>query len=213
MTIGVVIADDHPIVLQGLKTLFELEDDIDVQAQCLDGPTALDAVRTHRPSVLLLDLAMEEQATGLDVLRQLQDETDPPNVVLLTAQLNEDELLETVRLGARGVLLKEMAPQMLVQCVRKVAAGGEWLEKDATAKALQKLMERQETAEKLNRLLTARQIDIIKLVAAGLSNKAVADKLHITEGTVKVHLHTIYEKLEISGRHELARFAQEHGLG
>ena len=211
MAITVVIADDHPLVLQGIETIFTLADDIELLAQCRNGEEALDAVRRHRPDVLVLDLVMPER-DGLGVLRTLSGWENPPKVILLTAALDEDDVLEAIDLGVRGVLLKEMGPEMLKQCVRKVAAGGQWLEKEVTNRAIQKLMQRQQAAEKINRLLTPRQIEIIKLAATGAQTKIIARTLHITEGTVKSHLHTIYEKLQLNGRMDLVRFAQAHQL-
>ncbi len=128
MPIHLVLADDHPIILDGLEILFRMEKDIQVVARCVNGEEVLQAVRQHRPDILILDIRMPGK-DGLAVLREMKDEDLPTRVVLLTVALDEEETLEALRLGVRGVVLKEMAPQMLVQCVRKVHAGEQWLER------------------------------------------------------------------------------------
>jgi len=211
MPIGLVLADDHPIVLDGLERLFALEPDIRVLARCTTGEETLQAVRKHRPDVLILDIRMPGM-DGLKVLRQMKRAERPTRVVLLTAALDEDEVMEAITLGVNGVVLKEMAPQLLVQCVRKVHAGEQWLEKQSVSRALEKLLRREAGARQFAKLLTPREIEIVRMVAAGLRNQQIADKLHISEGTVKIHLHNIYEKLRVDGRVALTVFAQEKGL-
>jgi DNA-binding NarL/FixJ family response regulator len=211
MPIHLVLADDHPIILDGLEILFRMEKDIQVVARCVNGEEALQAVRQHRPDILILDIRMPGK-DGLAVLREMKDEDLPTRVVLLTVALDEEETLEALRLGVRGVVLKEMAPQMLVQCVRKVHAGEQWLERRSVGRALEKLLSREAGAREVAGVLTPREIEIVRMVASGLRNKEIADKLSISEGTVKIHLHHIYEKLHLNGRLELALYAQDRGL-
>ena len=123
MAIRLVLADDHPLVLDGLESLFRLEEDIQAVARCRDGEETLGAVREHRPDILILDIRMPK-LDGLDLIRAMRRERLPTRVVILTAALDEEEVLEAIRLGVKGVVLKEMAPRLLVQCVRKVHAGG-----------------------------------------------------------------------------------------
>ena len=211
MPITVALADDHPIILDGLEQLFQREEEITVVARCRDGEKTLRAVRQHRPDILILDLRMPVK-DGLEVLRELGREKLPTRVVILTAGLDEDDVLEATRLGARGVVLKEMAPQLLVQAVRKVAAGEQWLEKRSFGKALEKMLRREAGARQVAGVLTPREIEIVRMVASGLRNQQIADKLHISEGTVKIHLHNIYEKLEVDGRVALTLYARDKGL-
>jgi len=133
-------------------------------------------------------------------------------VVILTASIQEEQLLEALRLGVRGVVLKEMAPALLVQCVRKVHSGGQWIERDSARRALEKILERQAGARALGEFLTSREAQIVTLIAKGMRNKEIAEKLFISEGTVKIHLHNIYEKLGVDGRLALMRYTQEKGL-
>lgn len=207
MAITLVLADDHPIVLVGLQQLLALEPDFAVLAGCADGEAALDAVRRHRPDVLVLDLQMPGM-NGLAVLRALHAERLPTRVVVLTASLGANDTLEAVRLGARGLVLKDMAPRLLVQCIRTVAAGGEWLE----AQALDQLVRREAAAKEAGSLLTPREREIVRLVAQGLPNKEIARKLAIAAGTVKIHLHNIYQKTGVDSRVALTLWAQEKGL-
>jgi DNA-binding NarL/FixJ family response regulator len=211
MAIRLVLADDHPIILDGLESLFRMEQDIQVVARCVNGEEALKAVRQHRPDILILDIRMPAK-DGLQVLREIQEDNLPTQIILLTVGLDEEETVEALRLGVRGVVLKEMAPQMLVQCVRKVHGGEQWLERRSVGRALEKLLWREAGAREIAGMLTPREIEIVRMVAAGLRNKEIADKLFISEGTVKIHLHHIYEKLQLDGRLELALYAQDKGL-
>ncbi len=211
MPITLVLADDHPIVLEGLQQLLSLELDFTVLAKCADGEAALAAVRRHRPDILVLDLQMPG-TNGLAVLRALQSEALPTRVVVLTASLGADDALEAVRLGARGLVLKELAPHLLVQCIRKVAAGGEWLERGAISKAMDKLLRREAAVQAAAGLLTARELEIVRLVAKGRRNKEIARDLAITDGTVKVHLYHVYQKLGVDSRIALTLWAQDQHL-
>jgi DNA-binding NarL/FixJ family response regulator len=211
MTIRIALADDHPLILDGLLRLFEREDDIDVVACCSDGEEVLQAVRAHHPDVLIVDLRMP-RVGGLKLLRQLFEEGCRMQVVVFTAELADEDLLEAVRLGARGLVLKDMAPDLLVRCVRTVHAGGQWLEKQAAGRALERLALREVGWQTLARVLSRREIELVRFVAQGLRNKEIAARLSISEGTVKIHLHNIYGKLGVGNRVELANYARKRGL-
>jgi DNA-binding NarL/FixJ family response regulator len=209
--INLVLADDHPIVLAGLDNMFRRERDCRVVASCVDGVEAMRAISRHSPDVAVLDLRMPRMH-GLAVLRQMQKEKLPTRTVLLAAVLEDDDLVEAVRLGVRGIVLKEMAPTLVVQCVREVHAGGQWLEKRSVSQAIEKLIRREEASRDLAKILTPREVQIAGAVASGLRNKEIADKLGIAEGTVKIHLHVIYEKLKIDGRMALVLRMKENSL-
>jgi DNA-binding NarL/FixJ family response regulator len=211
MTIRIVIADDHPVVRRGLTQFFEDEAEMQIVAECADGESALAAALRHSPDVLIVDLRMPG-LSGLEVLRALKEKGRPIPSVLLAGNIGDDEVVEAMRLGVKGVVLKEMAPALLVQCVRKVAAGGTWLEKEAVGRAMERLLQSEQAREKVREILTRREIDIVRMVARGLANREVGEQLSISEGTVKTHLHTIYEKLGLRGRVQLANYAQENGL-
>jgi DNA-binding NarL/FixJ family response regulator len=211
MPITLVLANDHPIFLDGLEDIFRREPDIQVLERCLEGQAALRAVRQLKPDVLILDLRMPKM-DGLGVLREMQKEKLPTRVVVLTAALDEDEVLEAIRLGVQGVVLKEMAARLLVQCVRKVHAGEQWLEKRSVSLALERLLKREAATRQIAGLLTSREIEIVRMVADGLRNREIGDRLYINEGTVKVHLHHIYEKLKVNSRLQLTRYTRDKGL-
>jgi DNA-binding NarL/FixJ family response regulator len=210
MSIRLVLVDDHPIVLHGLQQLFDRQDDLTVVACCADGATAVAAVREHRPDVLVMDLRMVG-LTGLDVLRTLSAEQVPCRSVLLTAAIRDEEVVEAVQSGAMGIVLKESSPDVLVECIRRVARGEQWIEHETVTRAFKAVVDRG-SAGPSDHLLTAREVEMIRMVAQGLRNKVIAQRLSISEGTVKVHLHNIYEKLGVDGRLELVLCAQQKGL-
>jgi DNA-binding NarL/FixJ family response regulator len=211
LVIRLVLADDHPIVLDGLEQLFRREPDFEILDRCTDGEAALAAVRRNPPDVLVLDFNMPRR-DGLAVARDLKRDQVATRVVLLTAALDEAAVLEAVSLGVKGIVLKEMATRVLVQAVRQVHGGGQWLERQATGRALTRMMERQAGERELAAVLTPREMEIVRMVASGLRNKEIASRLHLTEGTVKAHLHNIFEKLKIGSRLELTLHAQAKGL-
>jgi two-component system nitrate/nitrite response regulator NarP len=205
-----LIADDHPLVLDGIEALFR-NTEYDIVARCRDGAQAMEAMAEARPDVMLLDLQMPVR-TGLDILRALKAEQNPVRVVLLTASLTNAQALEAIQLGVDGLVLKEAAPRQLVQCLETVRSGQQWLDPEATRKALKQALDKGPGREGEPRL-TAREIDIVRLVARGMRNKEIASEVSITEGTVKMHLHNIYDKLGVSTRTELAMYARDHDLG
>jgi two-component system, NarL family, nitrate/nitrite response regulator NarL len=211
MPITIVLADDHPLVLEALQGLFASEQDMQVVASCRDGESALELVRTFTPDILLLDLSMPV-LDGVAVLERLQTENWATNVVVFTGAMNERRALDCLRLGVCGVVLKEAPSEQLLEAVRKVAAGELWLEKQSYTQAMG-LMLRQENANRhLSSLLTSREIEILVAAARGSRNKEIAQEMTITEGTVKMHLHHIFEKLGLQGRTELIRYAHKNGL-
>jgi DNA-binding NarL/FixJ family response regulator len=211
VVIRIALADDHPIVLQGLQQLFERQPDFQIVCCSANGNDALAAVRVHRPDVLVLDLRMP-QGSGLDVLRAIAAEKLPCRTVLLTAAVADDEVMEAVRLGASGLILKESPPEALVDCVRRVHRGEQWLEHETVTRAYRNVRDRDSADKDAAASLTPRELEIVRMVAQGLRNRAIADRLSISEGTVKVHLHNIYEKFGVDGRLALLLSARHKGL-
>jgi len=212
MVVRIVLADDHRIILEGLEQLFRRERDFQVLATCTNGEEALAAVRLHLPDVLVLDVQMPRLG-GLGVLKKIhEDESLQTRVVLLTASLEEDEVLEAMQHGVWGLVLKESAATSLVQCVRTVARGERLLDPTTVGRALDKIMRRQQAMREVAQVLSPRETEIVRMVAIGLRNKEIASRLFIGEGTVKSHLHSIYEKLSVHGRVELTLYAQERGI-
>ena len=213
MTVNLVLCDDHPIVLTGLEGLFRLEQDFQVLARCINGEEALAAVRQHNPDILVLDLHIPGPGgDGLEILRTLRREKLPTKAVMLAAALEEDEIVEALQLGVRGVVLKELAPQLLVECIRKVYAGEQWLDKQLSNLALEALLRRETAGRARSGVLSPRETEIVRMVAGGLGNRELAERLGVSEGTIKIHLHNIYKKLKVHSRLELVLHAQANKL-
>lgn len=193
-------------MLDGLENLFRTEEGFEVVARCVSGQETLTAVDLHHPDVIILDLRMPEMG-GLEVLRRLGEDGAAARTVVLTAGMREREMVEAVRLGALGVVLKESASGLLVDCVRSVARGERYLQ----PRFLQRAIEQAEAGPP-EPSLTPRELDLVRMVARGLRNREIAERLSITEGTVKVHLHNIYDKLNLGGRLALLRYAEDRGL-
>jgi DNA-binding NarL/FixJ family response regulator len=206
--IGLVLVDDHPLVLGGLEQLLSTEADFRVLATCGTVEEAWQAVAAHRPDVVILDLNLPDES-GLALLRRL-DPAAPPAVVVLTASEDEDLLLDAARQGARGIVLKAMAPRMLEDCVRAVHRGELRLQVNGVDLG-ERLQERRNVESELEGRLTPRELQILRLVALRLDNPQIADKLAISVGTVKIHLHHVYDKLKLQGRHALQDFLRSKG--
>lgn len=211
MTISIVVADDHPIVLDGLVQLFSTDPEFRVIARCIDGGEALSAIRSTQPDVAVVDIHMP-RVDGVEVLRTAREEGLSTRIVLLTGHMTEEKVIEAIRLGAAGIVLKEAAPRQLLESIREVVAGATSIDPKVVRRAVEKMLRAQVGTTEVARLLTPREIEIVRLVAKGLRNKEIAEKLSITEGTVKIHLHTIYEKTGVSGRIELSNYARSKSL-
>ena len=211
MPTTLVLADDHPIILEGLSQLFQRDKDFQVLATCTTGQDAIAAVRRHKPDVIVLDVRMPN-GDGLSVLKTIHEEHISTRVVLLTASMDDDEVLQAMEHGVWGLVLKEAAAVSLVDTVRRVTKGERTLDQSMIVRALDRMLERQSGMRHAAEVLSRREAEIVKMVAAGLRNKEIANKLFIGEGTVKTHLHAIYKKLGVHGRVELTLYAQERGM-
>jgi DNA-binding NarL/FixJ family response regulator len=205
--IDVVIADDHPIVLAGLTQLFRQQAGMRVVATCVNGLEALDAVRAQRPDVLLLDLNMPK-LDGLSVLRALASERIVVSTIVLTAEADAADVGAARAAGARGVVLKELSPQHVIDCVRHAYAGGGWVE--FLGRPRDVAPEEGNPDETLG--LTPRELELATLVVSGLRNREVATRLGISEGTAKLHLYNVYKKIGVANRVELVLRMRNAGL-
>ena len=205
--IDVVIADDHPIVLAGLTQLFRQEAGMRVVATCVNGLETLDAVRLHRPDILLLDLNMPK-LDGLRVLRTLASERVSVHTIVLTAEVDASDVSAVRAAGARGIVLKELSPHHVIDCARRAYAGSEWVEFLGRPHAAAP-----ETSDPEDSFsLTPRELELAALVAGGLRNRDVATRLGISEGTAKLHLYNVYKKLGVANRVELVLRMRSAGL-
>lgn len=215
--IRVMIADDHPIVRDGIRKLLQLEDDIEVAAEASDGRQVLELMQEHEPDVLLLDLRMPN-LDGLSVLQSLQQSGRRTKIIVLTASEDKNEFVQAMKLGCSGIVLKQTATELIVKSIRKVHAGEIWLDSHTTAAVMRQFASPGESLSAINGKsrerspLSAREREIVALVAQGYKNKEMAEKMFISEQTVKNHLHNIFDKLGVSDRLELALYAIHKGL-
>jgi DNA-binding NarL/FixJ family response regulator len=209
--VRVLLADDHPILRAGLRKLLESEPGFVVAGEVGDGRAAIDLARTVPADLMLLDLAMPTVG-GLDVLRELSKQESSLRVVVLTASIDPEQVTAVLKLGARGVLMKSAATELLFTCARRVMAGEYWVGSETMAGLVQALGADAPRDRLLPFGLTARELEVLALVADGAPNREIADRLGISEQTVKHHLTRIFDKTGQSSRVELVLFAQRHNL-
>jgi DNA-binding NarL/FixJ family response regulator len=220
--IRIVVADDHPIFRDGLCKLLALEDDFEVVAQAQDGRQVLEVLQQYEPDILLLDLKMPD-LDGLATLQRLQASKNKTRVIVLTASDDKNEFVQAMKLGTSGIVLKQTATELLIKSIRKVHAGEIWLDSHTTAAVIRQFVAADETPaplapsapvsrERERSPLSQREREIVALVAQGFKNKEMAEKMFISEQTVKNHLHNIFDKLGVSDRLELALYAIHNNL-
>ncbi len=214
--IRVVLADDHPIVRDGLRKLLSLEEDIEVVGEASDGREALQVVQDTEPDVVILDLRMPN-LDGLSALQAMQQSNRKTRVIVLTASEDKNEFVQAMKLGCSGIVLKQTAPELIVKSIRKVHAGEIWLDSHTTAAVMRQFAQPGEMIggpgkNRERSPLSQREREIVGLVAQGYKNKEMAEKMFISEQTVKNHLHNIFDKLGVSDRLELALYAIHKGL-
>jgi two-component system nitrate/nitrite response regulator NarL len=217
-SVRILIADDHPIFRDGLRRLLEAEPKFAVVGEACDGAEAIKLTRQLKPDILLLDLAMPRHP-GLEALREMS--TAPAGshsvrVILLTAAAEKNQIVEALQLGARGVVLKDSATQLLLKSIETVMGGEYWVGRESVSNLVQYLrnlvQSSGEEARQKKFGLTPRELEIVSAVVAGYANKEIAEYFKISEDTVKHHLSNIFDKLGVSTRLELALFAVNQSL-
>jgi DNA-binding NarL/FixJ family response regulator len=224
--IRIVVADDHPIFRDGLCKLLALEEDFEVVAQAQDGREVLEVIKQFEPDILLLDLRMPG-LDGLGTLQRLQAVKNKTRVIVLTASDDKNEFVQAMRLGTSGIVLKQTATELLIKSIRKVHAGEIWLDSHTTQAVIRQFVANEEPQQpppqqaspaaspmrdRERSPLSQREREIVSLVAQGFKNKEMAEKMFISEQTVKNHLHNIFDKLGVSDRLELALYAIHNNL-
>ena len=201
--------------------MLALEPDFEIVAQAQDGKQVLDVLQQHEPDILLLDLKMPG-LDGLGTLQKLQSGKHRTRVIVLTASEDKNEFVQAMKLGTSGIVLKQSATELLIKSIRKVHAGEIWLDSHTTAAVMRQFATGGEetpagvapssSRERERSLLSQREREIVALVAQGFKNKEMAEKMFISEQTVKNHLHNIFDKLGVSDRLELALYAIHNNL-
>ncbi len=212
--VRILLADDHTIFRDGLRKLLEAEPDFEIVGEASDGSEAVSMVQQVRPDILLLDLAMP-RVPGLEALREVVGLKTPVRIILLTAAIEKKQIIEALQVGARGVVMKDAATQMLIRAIRTVIAGQYWVGRESVTDMVGYLKHQiaSQPAPKAKTYgLTRREIEILGTIVAGLSNKEIAQKFSLSEDTVKHHLTNIFDKVGVSSRLELALFAINNQL-
>jgi len=217
--IRVLIADDHAVVRQGLRTFLALQDDMEVVADAADGEEAVRAAREHAPDIVLMDLVMPNM-DGVEATRRIASERPATRVIALTSFLEDDKVLPAVRAGAAGYLLKDVGPPELVRAIRTVHGGEALLHPAVAARVLEEVAAPAPApapaltpaAPHGDPGLTPREREVLALVARGLANKRIAQELGIAEKTVKIHVSRILHKLGVADRTQAALYAVREGL-
>jgi DNA-binding NarL/FixJ family response regulator len=202
MTVSVILVDDHPLVLSGLRGLIQSHPEFHIAGEFVDAEEALSAIRQHKPAIAVLDLKIGEDS-GLSILKAVVDGGIPTRVVLLAALIRDPEIYAAVEDGVHGMLLKDWAPDTLIDCLKAVAAGRRWLPDSLVKGPLEREKARHRLAEDILERLTRRELEVALLIVDGLLAKQVADRLALSEGTVKLHLHAVFKKLGVSKRSDM----------
>jgi two-component system NarL family response regulator len=200
--IRVLIADDHPIVREGLRTLVSRQADMKIVAEAATGREAVDQCVRHKPDVALIDLRMPE-LSGVEAISAIRERVPSVRPIVLTTYDGNEDIYRSLRAGARAYLLKDAPRDELLSCIRTVHEGRTWISPLAAANLAARLSEE---------VLTPREIEVLRLIAAGKSNKQIAAALFVTEGTIKLHVNHVLRKLKVSGRTEAISQAVQRGI-
>lgn len=207
--IGVLIVDDHPVVREGLRTFLELQPDLEFLGEAADGMEALDKVGQLLPDVVLMDLVMPRM-DGITTIRQLRALSPSTRILVLTSFSEDDKVFPAVKAGAHGYLMKDVKPAELAEAIHSVYCGEPSLHPEIAKKLMNQLAEGEEDEAKEN--LTLREIEVLRLIAGGHSNKEIATALCISEKTVKTHVSNILQKLQLADRTQAALYAVRHKI-
>jgi two-component system NarL family response regulator len=206
-----LIVDDHILFREGLAAIIRPERDFEIAGLAGTVKEAVDMAGTIKPDMILMDFALPD-GTGVDATRQILERHPQCKIVFLTMSEEDEDLFDAIRSGAKGYLLKNMQPQKLVTALRSVQKGESALSRSMTTRLMEELSRTKRPELIQSNTLTHREMEVLRAVAAGLSNQEIAKQLFISENTVKFHVHSILGKLGLTDRKEVAAYAREHGL-
>lgn len=210
MITEVIIVDDHKMIREGLKQLLELEDNISVVGMASDGEECLSLLKKEKADLLLLDINMPNK-NGLDILKEIKDTKIDIKVIMLTVHNEVDYLLRAIEMGADGYVLKDVGSAELVHAIETVMSGESYIQPDMIPMLNSKMVVRNSDKEKIKNL-TKRELEVLILVSEGMFNKEIANKLNISERTVKNHISSIFKKIDVADRTQAAVFAIRNSL-
>jgi two-component system, NarL family, nitrate/nitrite response regulator NarL len=202
MTVSVILVDDHPLVLSGLRGLIQGHPEFQVVGELGNGEEAWAAIRLHKPAIAILDLKIGD-CSGLSILGAVVDGGLPTRVVLLAAIIRDAEMYAAIERGVYGIVLKDWASDTLIDCLKAVAAGRRWFPENLVKGPLERENVRRRWAEDISKRLTRREREVALLIVDGLTSKQIASRLDLSEGTVKLHLHAVFQKLGVSKRSDM----------
>jgi DNA-binding NarL/FixJ family response regulator len=212
--IKLVIVDDHALFREGLASIIRLEPDIDVSGLAGSVQEAREIIRTLKPDIVLMDFTLPD-GTGADATRIVLEEHPDCKIIFLTMSDSDENLFAAIRSGAKGYLMKNMSPSKLVTTIRSVQQGESALSRSMTLRLMEELSrtkEPQRLGDASLAKLTRRELDVLRELTTGKTNKEIAECLFISENTVKYHVHSILDKLDLPNRRDAAKFAKEHGI-
>lgn len=211
--IKVLIADDHAMVRQGLKTILELEEDIEVVSQAANGEEAVFRARELKPDVILMDINMPV-LNGLQAIKMLKDEDSRYKIIVLTLHQDREYLFKTLQLGCEGYVLKDAESSVLIEAIRSVYDQQTYIQPNMTGELVKEFnrVTLIEQDKSITNNLTNREIEVLKLIAEGMINKEIAKSLFISEKTVKNHISNIFKKLDVNDRTQAAIYAFKHNI-
>ena len=207
----IIIVDDHILFREGLASIIRSERDIEVSGMAGTVQEAVELARLAKPDLILMDFALPD-GTGAEATRMILEVHPECKIVFLTMSEQDEDLFAAIRSGAKGYLLKNMHPQKLVVALRSVQQGESALSRSMTLRLMEELSRTKRTENPQSNTLTHREMDVLRAIAAGLSNQEIAKQLFISENTVKYHVHSILGKLDLTDRREVAVYAREYGL-
>jgi NarL family two-component system response regulator LiaR len=209
--IRILIADDHPLVRNGVRTLLNTQPDLELVGEAENGAEAVKLARKLRPDIILLDLVMP-QMDGLEALAQIKEDNPDARVLVVTSFADDEKVFAAIKGGALGYFLKEASPRMLVQAIRDVHRGELWLHPTIARKVIGELNRPAQDLPPTKKPLTRRELEVLKLIARGLTNLEIATELGIGAGTVRFHVSHILSKLHLANRTQAALYALQEGL-